>query len=92
MSELTPKELQVLLDNMAEHAGRLIGNFIVEHTSRGLDPEDTIDVIGIIIGAVLADFGVETANQAGLIMAESVEDGFKQAKLMDLLDPKDPLH
>lgn len=88
MTDLTVEELQKLVDEMAETCGKMLGDFILDNMSKGLSPEDSIDVIGVILGAVLADFGVEDSKKAGMIMAESVEDGFKQAKLMDLMDPK----
>lgn len=79
-----------LNENMGIECGKLFGDMVLKWTNLGADPLDVIECFGLSIGAVMIESqAVEngnlrtiTAAEAGDVVAEFVEDGFKSTRML----------
>jgi hypothetical protein len=84
-------------EEMGTDCGNAVAGLIVKWTEAGADSIDVVECLALSIGCVLVNSKVMgltdttvrdiTAAEAGDMVAEFVEDGFKSTRMMMLEDP-----
>tara|TARA_B110000902_G_C13949651_1_gene453075 strand:- start:24 stop:311 length:288 start_codon:yes stop_codon:yes gene_type:complete len=79
---------------MGTDCGNVIASLVIKWADSGADPAEVLECVALSIGSILVDSKVLepdgmtvrtiTAAEAGDMVAEFVEDGFKSTRLMML--------
>ena len=80
--------------DMGTHCGEVVANLVLDWSTKDTDAIDVIECIALSIGCILVNSKVMgptdtsvrniTAAEAGDMVAEFVEDGFKSTRMMML--------